>query len=913
MSKQQTSSHNERSCRRLGGRVPIRRLLALLVAVLAGTAGFGLRYVGVLAAVAPGSVIRNGGLEEPYVDGIAVPWLNNSWGDAAVSFSRDRSDPHSGRSAQRIHCESVTNGAAQIRQLGIAVRAGQAYTLTVWLRGSVDAPVFVGIRENEAPYHRYLAQSVRVSPEWHRYVITGTPSEDGPGAGLYIAFTVPGDLWLDDVELREGGPAPEPAHVASALPEHKGNLLYNSGFELGPDGWGPVGRLRTDTEDAAQGHACARCTPSWEPILLESRPVVIQPGQRYTISASLRASGPAEVEMVAMEYTDEGSDTPGQRDAIRQTFPIDRQWRRVSLSGVLQAPLVNGYVLQLNLRSGARTVWADAIQWEEGGLTPYQPAAPVEVAVRAADQLLVPGQRIATECQVYLTPKAQAAAPVTYRLEDGDGRRIAERTLRYSLTRPTPGAAAPESRPDLQTAHLYWRLPRPGIYRVVATPPGTPIGRTGQAILCCFPGTPPQNPAPRIGIHAASDPSSPNKAIKAAAYLGAGGFRLHDFGSFVQWFAAEPSPGQFVWFDRDVDDLARRDYRLLGTLCRTPLWAAQPGERHQRHGNWSSSPPKDWDAWSRYVEAVVLHYHDHIHEWEVWNEPWDAEFWTGTPGEYAQLLAYGRRAIKKADPRALVVGGCFSPGVSHFTQSVLQAGGLDSMDVVSYHEYMSPAVMADRADGQAPAFYQAAVDLEQNIQRYGGQQPLWCTETGVPCPSFYSWLPAQGPRFSSRVAVATLVKGLTLAFAAGVERVYYYHVGQSEGGSGCPSRMLNAGYSLLDYDGSPKPTLPALAEATAMLGDATEPSDLSSPSLRAYAFRHKGGYVAVAWARGGAAPTPAPLALAGPAAPAARDVMGAPLPSPVTIGDQPIYLVAETREALARALGSDQGQGVAAR
>jgi hypothetical protein len=202
-------------------------------------------------------------------------------------------------------------------------------------------------------------------------------------------------------------------------------------------------------------------------------------------------------------------------------------------------------------------------------------------------------------------------------------------------------------------------------------------------------------------------------------------------------------------------------------------------------------------------------------------------------------------------------------------------------------------------------FYEAAAALKEEIRRRGGQQPLWCTETGVPCPSFYSWLPAQGPAFSDRAAVATLVKGLTLLFAAGVDRAYYYYVGSLDGGTGYPSYILNSGYSLLDFDGSPKPTLPALAQAIAMLGEVTEPSDLSTPALRAYAFRRPNGYVAVAWARGGGAPSPAPLALAAPGAPTVRDVMGASLAAPVTLGDQPIYLLAATRKALARALRAE--------
>src|SRR5205807_9015046 len=143
-----------------------------------------------------------------------------------------------------------------------------------------------------------------------------------------------------------------------------------------------------------------------------------------------------------------------------------------------------------------------------------------------------------------------------------------------------------------------------------------------------------------------------------------------------------------------------------------------------------------------------------------------------------------------------------------------------AMDVVSYHDYPTPTLVAEPSDGGQPACYRAAAALQEEIRSRGGKQPLWCTETGVPCPSFYSWLPAEGPRFGRRAAVGTLVKGLTLMLAAGVDRTYYYYVGHLKGGWGYPSRILNSSYALLDYDGSPKPTFPAFAQAIAMLGDA---------------------------------------------------------------------------------------------
>jgi Glycosyl hydrolases family 39 len=463
----------------------------------------------------------------------------------------------------------------------------------------------------------------------------------------------------------------------------------------------------------------------------------------------------------------------------------------------------------------------------------------------------------------------------------------------------------------VQSARLTWKLPRPGIYRVIAAPTGTALGRTGQAVFCVFPGERPKSNSPRIGIHGWTNPSSPNSALQAAAYLGAGGFRLHDFRSFVQWYEAEPTAGQFVWFDRDVDDLARRGYRLMGTLCRPPLWAGRDGEQNIRHHNWTSSPPRAGEEWDRYVEAVTHHYRGKVGAWEVWNEPWSKNFWTGTPAEYAELVARTRRVIKAADPGALVIGGCFSPAFPQFTQGVLRAGGLEAMDVVSYHDYLEPGKVAEPGDGGEPAFYQAAVTLRDEIRRRGGRQPLWCSETGCKCPSFYSWLPKQNPLGSGRVAVGTLVKGLTLLTAAGVERTYYYQMGGVDSGQGYLSRMLNAAYTLLDYDGSPKPTLPALAQVIAMLGDATEPADLSNPALRAYVFRRLGApqgsrFVAVAWARGA---EPVSLEPESEGSVRVMDALAAPVSGPVIVDDRPIYLLADSREALARALGASFSRG----
>ncbi len=77
------------------------------------------------------------------------------------------------------------------------------------------------------------------------------------------------------------------------------------------------------------------------------------------------------------------------------------------------------------------------------------------------------------------------------------------------------------------------------------------------------------------------------------------------------------------------------------------------------------TPPKDLDRYATVVEHIVLHYNrgwDHgyrygLRYFEIWNEPdLDRLFWGGTPQQYYALYAKLARAVKRADPTALVGG-----------------------------------------------------------------------------------------------------------------------------------------------------------------------------------------------------------------------------------------------------------------
>jgi xylan 1,4-beta-xylosidase len=78
-----------------------------------------------------------------------------------------------------------------------------------------------------------------------------------------------------------------------------------------------------------------------------------------------------------------------------------------------------------------------------------------------------------------------------------------------------------------------------------------------------------------------------------------------------------------------------------------------------------AQPPKDFKKYAVIARHIVLHYnrgwakgfHYRIRYWEVWNEPdLGKVFWTGTAQEYFELYGMLSRAVKAADPHALVGG-----------------------------------------------------------------------------------------------------------------------------------------------------------------------------------------------------------------------------------------------------------------
>jgi hypothetical protein len=222
----------------------------------------------------------------------------------------------------------------------------------------------------------------------------------------------------------------------------------------------------------------------------------------------------------------------------------------------------------------------------------------------------------------------------------------------------------------------------------------------------------------------------------------------------VTWPDLEPHKGDwhFAKLDSYINMAQQHGTGVLLTLGQSPAWAsARPPE--------PTAEPANMDDWRNYVKTVVERYKGRIQAYEVWNEPNLPPFWSGTTDQMIALTKEASQIIHSVDPAALVV----SPSATAtygtpWLEEFLKKGAAQYVDVIGYHFYVTPKPPEDLIP-----FIQK---VRQIMTANGaGRKPLWNTETGWLEPSHFD---------SDEAAAGVLARSYILAWAAGVERYYWY-------------------------------------------------------------------------------------------------------------------------------------------
>ena len=359
----------------------------------------------------------------------------------------------------------------------------------------------------------------------------------------------------------------------------------------------------------------------------------------------------------------------------------------------------------------------------------------------------------------------------------------------------------------------------------------------------------------------------------------------------LPWKGVEPQRGQFKWETVDgavamVDaaERAGRPINVLATFRTISPWAAARAPVKVRE---ASIPPSDLQDYYRFINATVKRARGRVRYWQVDNEADSPFFWQGSDEEYVQLLRTAYRAIKDADPQAVVVVS----GIQLWRRPMIEdeiAAGRDQRALDVYRAWAknndeakrapTPSSAADLqrmfSQGKAAtmgkhqsdfirrlldkdtAQYYDVLDIhiyhpyelipdivewaQATMARQGYSKPIWLTE--VSGPNYPELWPNE--KVGERRQAEEVVKRYVLALGSGVERVFWYVlVAPKHQDTGEWSRT-----GLLRRDLSKRPAYHTYRLMTQMLKDSRSVRTLNIGSaVQAFEFTKPQGSIYVLW------------------------------------------------------------------
>jgi hypothetical protein len=185
---------------------------------------------------------------------------------------------------------------------------------------------------------------------------------------------------------------------------------------------------------------------------------------------------------------------------------------------------------------------------------------------------------------------------------------------------------------------------------------------------------------------------------------------------------------------------------------------------------------------------VATRYRGKIKYYEVWNEPNNKKFFTGSKSKLVELARAAAATLKSVDPSIkILTPGCVGEDGALYLGEYLKLGGAKCADIVSFHFYTwgKPEASLDRIR-----------EVRKVMEENGlADRPLWNTETG--------WkIQANNAKGSSLVpyAIASeyLARSHLMYRALGISRFYFY-------------AWDNKSMGLVEGDGEDKPCAAAYA------------------------------------------------------------------------------------------------------
>ncbi len=736
-----------------------------------------------LLSAAPVNLLTNSSFESG-----AANW---SWavnGGAAANYSIDATVAHSDFGSVKLSNSSplAANVWGAFTQNVSGLTVGSTYFVSAWVKGA-------GVGSSA---------QILANPDWSSR--TNIPSGTFDWTQVQMSFvakatTVPislivqdptNSLWIDDVSVTASG-----------------SLIGNGGFEGGTSSWawstnGTISASNTiDTSTFHSGSSSLKLTDS-TPYTANTYALFSQNisgltvGNTYYVSAWVKGSGVGTAEQILTN-----SDW-----ATRLTLPSGTyDWTQVRLSFVAQATSVP---IQFAVQDVTSALWVDDVvvtdspnlvsnssfnqnsstSFSQNGITGWNFFT---AGGAAANSTLDPSNSHWLGGSAQLTNSSGFAGGVYGALTQYVSGLTVGKT--YTLNAYVRGSGVGTAEQLATNTNWATRLTLPsGTYgwtlqtlSFVADATTVPV----SVIL--------QDPTAGLWIDdlTVTDPTAVVNANFSNSFgtvstatgieqIGVGWNRID-----AAWQYVERTQGLYDWsaLDSAIAESIARGASPEVILESSPTWA-------NPSGNWLSPP--DLNAYSKFVTAAVNRYKNVVHVWEVWNEE-NAWFFTGSTGQYVNILKTGYTAAKLADPSCTVLlGGVFGSDSSYLS-TVYQLGGGQYFDAVSAHPYQNMAV-------SDPAWFTYGLTSMRNVMNANADtsKAIWLTEIGWSVNTVSQQQQAEN-------LVQTYVNALTLK-SMGVTETFWY--------SG-PNRSDNFG--LQNSDGTNRGSYWAYLNLVNLLGTST--------------------------------------------------------------------------------------------
>jgi hypothetical protein len=236
-----------------------------------------------------------------------------------------------------------------------------------------------------------------------------------------------------------------------------------------------------------------------------------------------------------------------------------------------------------------------------------------------------------------------------------------------------------------------------------------------------------------------------------------------------EWISVEKRKGQFDWkeLDRYTEAAESHGMGFFFSSGFVPEWAAE-NKSSCKQANFNpevsmcTSMVANIRDWDNFVTALATRYKGKIHIYDLWNEPWNENIFTGSVPDMVTLTTHMHDIIRSIDPSAVIVAPAPTP--HRWLEGYLAAGGVRSVDAFSVHGYTT------NMDLDTPEVSQAwkSEPLKAILAKYGlADKPIWDTEG--------SWgNQARRAIKDPDLQAAFVARAYLLHWAAGITRYYWY-------------------------------------------------------------------------------------------------------------------------------------------